>query len=193
MIRQFLDAVSIAALLTTGIATGALAQKANPCAAKNPCSAKNPCAAAAKVDPKRITRPAGTKLAVGKQSDLISEGERLWKDAKLSTNGLSCETCHRGFASFNAGFAKPYPHPVGMVSERAGLKQIHMDEMVQICLIVPMQSKPLPWDSRALAALTAYTANVQKQFQAAAAKPGAVNPCATKNPCAAKNPCQPKK
>ena len=162
---------------------------------QNPCDAKNPCAAkATEVDPKLITRPAGTKLAAGQQAELIKLGEQLWKDTKLSTNELSCETCHRANASFSPSFAKPYPHPVVMVTEKAGLKQIHMDEMVQICLVVPMASKPLPWNSKELAALTAYVGKVQKGFAAEQTKkPAASNPCAPRNPCAPKNPCSPNK
>ncbi|HET7854739.1 MAG TPA: hypothetical protein VFM04_09820 [Candidatus Methylomirabilis sp.] len=48
--------MSVAALLTMNVATGALAQEANPWAAKNPCRAKNPCATAATVDPRRRRR-----------------------------------------------------------------------------------------------------------------------------------------
>lgn len=135
-----------------------MAQKVNPCAAKNPCAATAQIA-------KLITRPAGTKLFAGKQAELIKEGERLWNDTKLSTNGFACQTCHRGHASFSASFAKPYPHAVGMVKEKAGLNQIHLDEMVQICMVVPMAAKPLPWGSRELAALTAYVGELQKKFK----------------------------
>jgi cytochrome c peroxidase len=100
----------------------------NPCAAKNPCGAKNPCAAAAKVDPKMVTRPAGTKLMLAGRPDVVAEGARLWKDTKLSTNGLSCFTCHQNNASFKPTFAKPYPHPVEMPRDRAGLKQVNIDD-----------------------------------------------------------------
>ena len=179
VIRQIVSALSVIAVLSLGVAPEVLAQKANPCAAKNPC------AAGSKVNPKLITRPAGSKLAPGKTADLLKEGERLWNDKTLSTNGVACQTCHQGNASFNASFAKPYPHAVAMVGEKAGLKQIRLDEMVQICMVVPMASKPLPWDSRELAALTAYKAQVQKGFKPAQAK-GAANPCAAKNPGAAK-------
>jgi cytochrome c len=170
----------------------------NPCAAKNPCGAKNPCAAAAKVDPKLVTRPAGTKLSLAGKPELVKEGERLWKDTKLSTNNLACNTCHQSNASFKPTFAKPYPHLVEMPKDRAGLKQVNIDEMVQLCMVIPMASKPLAWDSKELAALSAYSLEVQKTFkpgaQPAAANPCASkNPCATKNPCAAKNPCAPKK
>lgn len=137
---------------------------------------KNPCAAGAKIDPKMVTRPAGTKLVLTGKGDLVKEGERLWKDTKLSTNGLSCNTCHQSNAAFNATFAKPYPHPVEMPKDRAGLKQVNIDEMVQLCMLIPMAAKPLPWDSKELAALSAYSLQVQKTFKPAAAK----NPCAPK-------------
>jgi hypothetical protein len=103
-------------------------------------------------------------------------------------------------ANFNPSFVKAYPHPVDMPQQRAGLQQVSLDEMVQFCMVVPMASKPLPWNSRELAALTAYAGEVQKDFiKTAAANPCALkpkatnpcNPCAAKaaNPCAAKNPC----
>ncbi len=162
---------------------------ANPCAAKNPCSARNPCAGA-KLDPKLVMRPNGYKPVTGNQAELSRLGEQLWKDIKLSTNGMSCDTCHQGGAAFQPTFAKPYPHAVAMTTEQAGVKQVHLDEMVQFCLVVPMAAKPLPWDSKELAALTAYTAEVQKRFKVAHGK--AANPCAARNPCAAKaNPCGP--
>jgi len=172
------------------------AQAANPC---NPCApkAKNPCAASAKLDPKLITRPANYKPYAGNPAELRKEGERLFKDTKLSTNGMACHTCHQGNNAFAASFAKPYPHRVQMASDRIGVKTLHLDEMVQACMVMPMAAKPLAWDSKELAALTAYTAEVQKGFKPAkgqAANPcAAKNPCAPKNPCSAKNPCAPKK
>jgi cytochrome c len=103
-------------------------------------------------------------------------GKDLWSDTDLSTNGLSCQTCHQGNQNFGATFAEPYPHEVAMATDRAGLGEITAEEMVQLCMVVPMQAEPLPWDSRELAALAAYTTEVQKSF----------NPCAAGNPC---NPC----
>lgn len=188
MFRHLVATLSVAAILGAGATPGVIAQQANPRAPKNPCAVKNPCApknpCAAKVDPKLITRPKGTKLAGGDHAALLEEGERLWRDTRLSTNGLACQTCHQGNAAFQPTFAKPYPHAVAMVSEKAGLKRIQLDEMVQICMLVPMASKPLPWASKELAALTAYAAEVQKHFKPKVA--GAANPYAPKNPCAPK-------
>lgn len=171
---------------------------ANPCATKNPCAvspcagsnpcAANPCAAGTSIDLKLVTRPKGTMLAKGNPADLIKEGERLFKDESLSTNGTSCISCHLNLEMFMDTFAKPYPHGVEMAKE-SGMDQIDLDEMIQFCILTPMEAKPLPWDSRELAALTAYTAELQKSF---VARGGAANPCAGKNPCAA-NPCAVKK
>jgi cytochrome c len=135
-----------------------------------------------------VTRPADTRLFAGAHTQLVKEGERLWNDPSLGTSGLACGTCHLNHGHFNPSFTNPFPHPVAMTEQRAGLKQVRLDEMVQFCMVVPMASKPLAWDSEALAALTAYAGQVQKEFiKAAAANP--CNPCVAKHPCAAKNPC----
>lgn len=158
----------------------------NPCAAKNPCASKNPCAAnpcAGKMNPcaiKSVKRPANYKPYQGAEKELRAYGERLYKDTKLSSNGLSCESCHQGGNLFQASFAKAYPHEVAMAKNQFGMSQVFLDEMVQICMVAPMATKALGWQSKELAALTAYVATLQTSF-----KP---NPCAAKNPCAARNP-----
>lgn len=174
------------------------AKAANPCAVKaqNPCAAKNPCAMAAPIDPGLILRPTGTTLATAPRAQLLAVGERLWNDRTLGTSGLACSTCHMQHANFNPTFTQAYPHAVAMPRERAGVRQVHLDEMVQFCMVVPMAAKPLPWNAQALAALTAYSQVVQQDvIKAVAANPCALkpkvgNPC---NPCAVKNPCAGKK
>lgn len=139
-------------------------------ASHNPCEGGNPCAAkSGRPDPSKVRRPAGTRLAKGDRAELLKEGEKLWNDPDLSTNGFTCNTCHINHGTFGAGFADPYPHKVGMVKERLGIAgKVYLDEMVQFCLVMPLASKPLPWDSRELAALTAYTAEMQRTFKPAA-------------------------
>ena len=166
----------------------------NPCAAKgcNPCSAKgcNPCAGG-KIAAKAFKRPCGVSFPVSRSPALIAKGEALWNDTKLSSNGLACGTCHQSYGNLSASFANPYPHEVAMPKQRAGVRSVSADEMVQFCLLVPMQTKTMAWDSVELAALTAYTVAYQQGFNPCkAAKAGACNPC---NPCAAKgcNPCNP--
>ncbi|MBE9562637.1 MAG: hypothetical protein IMF12_07230 [Proteobacteria bacterium] len=78
---------------------------------------------------------------------------------------MSCQTCHKqGKAAFGKNFAKPYPHSVGMVKSKFGVAQVKLDEMIQFCIIEPMAGKPLAWDSKELAALTAYTQKLQNEF-----------------------------
>ncbi len=135
----------------------------NPCAAKNPCNpcGANPCAAAA-VDSKLVVRPHGTMLYKGDTAALVREGKKLFMDENLSTNGMACETCHADLEAFSGSFAKPFPHKVAMAFDSGGISSVSLDEMVQFCMVVPMAAKPLPWDSRELAALTAYTATLQQ-------------------------------
>ena len=129
---------------------------------------------------------------------LVKEGKMLFMDKSLSTNGMACQTCHAGLDAFADTFAQPYPHMVDMPADSSGVNSVSLDEMVQFCMVAPMESKPFPWDSRELAAVTAYTATLQQAFLAKASNPCAAknpcNPCAAKNPCnpcAAKNPCNP--
>ncbi len=146
----------------------------NPCAAKNPCAARNPCAAAMsdRVNTKLVLRPKNYRPYQGKNLDMVAYGEKLFKDTTLSSHGMSCDTCHQGYGAFQNTFAQPYPHFVQMTHDRSAVKAVHLDEMVQFCMVVPMAAKPLPWNSKELAALTAYTASLQKGF-----KPSS-NPCA---------------
>ena len=157
-----------------------------PCMPKKPCAAKNPCAA------KSVGRPMGYKPYRGNPEALIKLGAQLFKDTHLSGNGLACDTCHNHYGAYQSSFAEPYPHFVKMAVDQFKMKAVHADEMVQLCMMSPMAAKPLPWDSKELAALTAYVTEQQKGFM----KPhqmGAMNPCAAKHPCGAKNPCAAKR
>ncbi|MCW8905179.1 cytochrome c peroxidase, partial [Sedimenticola sp.] len=203
--RKTLTAI-VSGCLTTIALGGAPLYAANPCAAKpmnpcaaksmNPCAAKsmNPCAAkpmnpcAAKSNNDAVTRPKDYKPYQGNPTALLAEGEKLFKDTSLSTNGMSCNTCHNNNGMFQASFAQPYPHYVQMANDQFQVKAVHADEMVQLCMVSPMAAQPLPWDSRELAALATYVTEQQKGF-AKQHKTAAMNPCAAKNPCAANNPC----
>ena len=159
---------------------------ANPCAA-NPCAA-NPCAG---MDlPVDAIRQGDRQLDDHGMSwdDLAARGAELWNDKSLSgTGATSCSTCHTGdgTAMMNASFAEPYPHPVAMAKDRAGLEQVNAAEMVQLCMAIPMTAAPLDYGSVELAALAAHVEQLQGGFDAS--KAGGMNPCAA-NPCAA-NPC----
>lgn len=99
-------------------------------------------------------------------ASLIERGEALFNDASLSTNGLSCASCHgaKGDAGFQTSFQQPFPHPVAMGTNMFGMETVHADEMVQLCMVAPMAADPLPWDSEELAALAAYVVHAQQRF-----------------------------
>ncbi len=114
--------------------------------------------------PQDVTRPAGVKPYSERRSSLVKLGKKLYGDKSLGTNEMACASCHEGAMGFNETFKKPYPHEVQMVKEVSGMDRISADGMVQFCLIRPMMSKPLPWDSKELAALTAYVEGMRKEF-----------------------------
>jgi len=72
----------------------------------------------------------------------MEKGRKLFSDTSLSGNGLSCATCHSDGAGFNATFAKPYPHQVAMGANQFAMDEVHLDEMIQICMVQPMQAEP---------------------------------------------------
>lgn len=109
----------------------------------------------------QTVRPANYKPLVGD----AKLGEKLFNDKKLSTNGMSCATCHANHGAYQASFAQPYPHTVGMAQDQLGRKSVHLDEMIQACMVMPMEAKPLPWNSKELAALVAYVQLQQRTFK----------------------------
>lgn len=186
--------LSAAVLTVTACSSGSEQQaQANPCDPRT-VDVGNPCDPAASghgevapIDPARI-RQGNNALYVGAaEAELVSRGSELWSDVSLSETGeIACSTCHgTNYQRMQASFAMPYPHPVDMVVERTGIEQVNAAEMVQMCMVVPMGSEPLPWNSLELAALAAYVKDMQKAFKAPMA--AGANPC---NPGDAKqNPC----
>ena len=50
-----------------------------------------------------------------------------------------------------------------MAKSMSDLESINAEQMVQFCMIVPMKSEPLAWDSRELAALTVYIEDIEQR------------------------------
>ena len=120
--------------------------------------------AAQEVKPTDVVRPAGMAAATAARSELLTRGKELFSDTKLSSNEMSCASCHTGFEAYNPTFRQPYPHFVQMAKDLGGLDSVNAETMVQFCMVVPMAAKPLPWDSKDLAALTAYVEAQQSAF-----------------------------
>lgn len=121
-------------------------------------------AVAQAIDPAQVTPPEGVTLHEAPAAELEGRGAELFQDTSLSTNGMACATCHADLAQYNDGFAEPYPHAVGMAGDMAGLDQVTAAQMVQLCMMVPMATQPLPWDGVELAALTAYVEAERERF-----------------------------
>jgi cytochrome c len=102
---------------------------------------------------------------------------------------MACSSCHvNQYTLMEASFAKPYPHRVKMPEERAGVSEVNAAEMVNFCMLVPMQSEPLAWGSEELSALAAYVEAIRPGYRPVAST--LANPC---NPCGMKrNPCAPR-
>ncbi|RMF67867.1 MAG: hypothetical protein D6740_11355 [Alphaproteobacteria bacterium] len=111
-----------------------------------------------------MTPPPGVKPYRGDHAELVAYGKKLFADTSLSTNGLACTSCHTDFMGYNDTFKKPYPHYVKMGKDLFGFDKITAEQMVQICMLVPMENKILPWDSKELAALAAYVEELQKEY-----------------------------
>ena len=60
-------------------------------------------------DGAQTVRPAGYKPIAG---DPVL-GEKLFNDTKLSTNGMSCASCHANHGAYSNSFAKPYRRRAG--------------------------------------------------------------------------------
>jgi len=116
---------------------------------------------AASVDQERVVRPAGTMPATASHEELLTKGEQLWNDPSLGNSKLACSSCHKNNVSrFKKTFLEPYPHSVKMAKKKTKLDEVSAEGMVQLCMIVPMKTEPLPWNSVELAALTTYMQEV---------------------------------
>lgn len=117
-----------------------------------------------------VSRPGGYVPGYDENGDnplaLIERGEALFNDPSLSTNGMSCASCHGsdGQQGYQATFSQPYPHPVAMGTNMFGMETVHADEMVQLCMVAPMAAEPLDWESEDLAALAAFVINARQRF-----------------------------
>jgi len=117
-------------------------------------------------DRTEVMRPAGIKAFAGSNAELAAIGAKLFRDEGLSTNKMSCNSCHDDFGAFSEGFKQAYPHRMSMAADIFGLEVVEAEQVVQLCMLVPMEAKMLAWDSHELAALTAYVLELQKAFAA---------------------------
>lgn len=117
-----------------------------------------------RINPTDVIRPPATTPFADATAKLLASGTARHDDASLSSvSGRSCNTCHKEADSYNATFKRPWPHFVASVKTKTGLDRITAEGMVQFCMISAMNSKPLAWDSEALAGLTTFVLERHKK------------------------------
>jgi cytochrome c len=97
----------------------------------------------------------------------IARGKTLFSDPALGTNGRKCDDCHMmggamdgkmgemTIAAFDAVNTK-YPMYWMMAK-----KVMTLDQVINWCILTPLEGEPLAWDDQRLADLAAYCASVK--------------------------------
>jgi thiosulfate dehydrogenase len=78
----------------------------------------------------------------------VQKGDNLWHDSKLGTNGLACGNCHPDGSATNPHTWPKYQTNLGKVGT--------LRDMINWCIAVPLQGKPLALDSDEMIAMEAY-------------------------------------
>ncbi len=78
----------------------------------------------------------------------VKMGDDLWHNPKLGTNGLACGNCHPDGSASNPHTWPKFQTNLGKVGT--------LREMINWCIAVPMQGKPLKPDSEEMIAMEAY-------------------------------------
>jgi len=78
----------------------------------------------------------------------VSNGDALWHSPKLGNNGLACANCHPDGSASNPHTWPKFQTNLGKVGT--------LREMINWCVIVPMQGQPLAYDSAEMIAMEAY-------------------------------------
>jgi thiosulfate dehydrogenase len=79
---------------------------------------------------------------------VVQMGRDLWVSGDLGTNGVACAQCHP-----NAANTHPETHP--KFQQQLG-RVVALRDMINWCLMNPLQGKPLPLDDARLVAMEAY-------------------------------------
>ncbi len=92
----------------------------------------------------------------------VAKGDGLWHDGKLGSNGLACGNCHPDGSATNPHTFPKYQSNLGRVGT--------LREMINWCITVPMQGKPLAYDSAEMVAMEAYATFAHRGVAIAPAK-----------------------
>ncbi len=102
-------------------------------------------------------------------------GEKLWKKVELGNSGLSCWDCHEDYENFDQDTVGPFPHFVNMPNDI-----VTLDQMINFCMINPMESQKLDSSSIEMTAMSAFYQKFIKGYVPFVAPKNACNPCGKK-------------
>jgi len=168
--------LSFAAFAVLALAAPLQAQAANPC---NPCSMEkpaNPCNPCSMKKPANPCSPEGDMKSGDSMTDAngrnmirkpafknfrqaADSGAAMWKDESLGKAGVACMSCHSGFARLHFDKNQTFPHYVEMVGD-----VVSLDQMINFCMLNPMQGKPFEANSKELTAMAAFYRAYRMQY-----------------------------
>lgn len=81
---------------------------------------------------------------------IVQQGRELWVSADLGTNGVACAQCHPNGADTHPETYPKFQQQLGRV--------IAIRDMINWCLMNPLEGAPLELDSQEMVAIEAYLA-----------------------------------
>jgi thiosulfate dehydrogenase len=79
---------------------------------------------------------------------VVEKGRELWVSADLGTNGVACAQCHPNAANTHPETYPKFQQQLGRV--------IALRDMINWCLMNPLEGEPLELDSAEMVAIEAY-------------------------------------
>lgn len=92
----------------------------------------------------------------------VKKGDDLWHNSKLGTNGLACGNCHPDASATNPHTWPKYQSNLGKVGT--------LRDMINWCIAVPLQGKPLALDSDDMIAMESYATYMHRSVAIAPGK-----------------------
>jgi len=84
----------------------------------------------------------------GEYMTVVEKGRALWTSGMLGSNGVACAQCHPNAANTHPETYPKFQKQLGRV--------IALREMINWCLINPLQGKEIPFDDPRMVAIEAY-------------------------------------
>ena len=115
-----------------------------------------------KVDAKQPFTAEETAQQRAMLLDAVRKGYDLWHDGRLGSNGLACGNCHPDASATNPHTWPKYQTNLNKVGT--------LRDMINWCVTVPMQGKPLALDSDQMISMEAYATYMQRGIAIAPGK-----------------------